>query len=136
MEPFCFKLQPNGAQYTLTWPTPSLHPQGLEREAGKKLQNFQDDQLEASYEELERSDSKNDSSVLIFPVIQAGQFDIREEERCLDLLFGHLNRYSKLTGSKALIDFTSGYFSLSEAYQKFVQGSCADCRILCASPEV
>ena len=136
MEPFCFKLSPKDSGYALTWPTPSLHPQRIEEEAGRALQAFQDYQWNSSYEELDHSNPTSESNVLIFPVIQAGQFGIREEERTLQLLFRHLNRQSRTAASKVLVDFTSGYFSLSEAYQRLVQTSNADCRILCASPEV
>ena len=136
LEPFCFKLLQQDSTYMLTWPTPSLHPQRIEEEARNALQAFQDDQLMSSYKGLNTSDSACESNVLVFPVIQAGQLGIREEERTMHLLFRHLNQYSRSTSGKVLLDFTSGYFSLSEAYQKLVQVSNVDCRILCASPEV
>ncbi|KAL5529514.1 hypothetical protein ACEPAG_5499 [Sanghuangporus baumii] len=136
MEPFCYRLESRnlGTQYTLSWPRKHLHPERIEDEAGKALQNFQTRNLLSSLENLGEADQEEGREVLIFPIIQAGQFDMREEEACLDLLFKHLDQYSVSSGVRPLIDFTSGYFSLAKPYQTLLQRSHADCRILCASP--
>ena len=134
MEPFCFKLSP-GLPYSLSWSTRTLHPERIENEAEKALRDFQVKQLQTSVANSKESvDSSND--VLIFPIIQAGQFNIREEEGCVDSLFRHLNRYASVNNEIPRIDFTSGYFSLSKNYQKLIQHSPVDCRVLCASPSV
>ncbi|THH08325.1 hypothetical protein EW145_g2782 [Phellinidium pouzarii] len=132
MEPYCFQLLP-GSPYRLLWPTKSLHPEHIEIEAGKALQSLQNEYVKSSPVRLEEG-SQRVNDVLIFPVIQAGQFEIREEERCLDLLFRHLDRHSTKNGKTPLVDLTSGYFSLSKSYQKLIQRSQTDCRVLCASP--
>ena len=134
MEPFCFKLSP-GLPYSLSWSTQTLHPERIENEAEKALRDFQVKQLQTSVANYKESvDISND--VLIFPIIQAGQFNIREEEGCVDSLFRHLNRYASVNNEIPRIDFTSGYFSLSKNYQKLIQHSPVDCRVLCASPSV
>ncbi|KAI5122227.1 hypothetical protein M0805_002715 [Coniferiporia weirii] len=134
MEPYCFRLQA-GSPYTLSWPTTSLHPERIEAEAGKALQSLQNRYIKSSQERF-GEETQSDNDVLIFPVIQAGQFEIREEERCIDLLFKHLDQHSKANGGngRPLVDLTSGYFALSGSYQKLIQQSQTDCRVLCASP--
>ena len=135
MEAYCFRLKP-GDPYNLTWPTKDLHPEHIEMEAGKTLRDFQYTQLQSNMESLEKTHQVNDNDVLIFPIIQAGQFGIREEEECLHTLFKHVDEYSVSSGAKPLIDFTSGYFGLAGSYQKLVQQSHTNCRVLCASPLV
>ena len=71
---------------------------------------------------------------LVIPVIQAGQFNIREEESVFQLLFRHLG---KLTTQRPILDLTSGYFSLYKPYQDLIlQVPNLDCRIVAASPKV
>ncbi|KAF5310409.1 hypothetical protein D9758_018996 [Tetrapyrgos nigripes] len=81
--------------------------------------------------------------VLLFPVIQAGQFNIREEQEMFELLFRHLGRAAPRgsggsgDGDRPLLDLTSGYFGLSEKYQDLVLGCPeVDVRIVAASPKV
>lgn len=135
MEPFCFELK-SGSPYTLAWPKSSVHPEHIEAEAGNALRAFQASELQSTLSVIEEESQKKDGGVLIYPIIQAGQFGIREEEECLDLLFKHIDHHAISTGEKALVDFTSGYFSLSESYQKLIQRSFANYRVLCASPLV
>lgn len=74
---------------------------------------------------------------MIMPVIQGGQFGIREEERGMSMLFSHLTEASAASGDqRPLIDFTSGYFGLYEPYQDLILKSGVDTRIICASPLV
>ncbi|KAF5334855.1 hypothetical protein D9758_014298 [Tetrapyrgos nigripes] len=80
--------------------------------------------------------------VLLFPVIQAGQFNIREEQEMFELLFRHLGRAAPRgsggsgDGDRPLLDLTSGYFGLSEKYQDLVLGCPeVDVRIVAASPK-
>lgn len=132
--PFCFQIRPgNQGSYDLSWPDKITSHEQIERKAEKALRGFQERHLGNTL--LGESTNLN-GNVLIFPIIQAGQFNVREEERSIDLLFKHINHYTYLTGNTPLVDLTSGYFSLSESYQKLIRESPADCQILCASPKV
>lgn len=79
-----------------------------------------------------------DADVLVMPVIQAGQFNVREEERCLDMLWKNLaessSQFSPYGGP--LVDLTSGYFGLYKPYQNLIIDSPVASRILAASPKV
>lgn len=132
MEPYCFKLQ-NGTPDRIHWANARNHPQHIEAEAGKALK-----ELQAHFSEslAENAPSAKSDDILVFPIIQAGQFNIREEEHCLDALFRSLDDYVRQSGQKPLVDLTSGYFSLTRTYQELVIKSQVDCRILCASPLV
>lgn len=131
--PFCFQMRPgNQESYDLSWPDKITSHEQIERKAEKALRGFQKRHLGNTLGET----TNPNGNVLIFPIIQAGQFNIREEERSIDLLFKHLNQYTYSTGNAPLVDLTSGYFSLSESYQKLIRDSPADCQILCASPKV
>jgi CDP-diacylglycerol--glycerol-3-phosphate 3-phosphatidyltransferase len=75
----------------------------------------------------------------MFPVIQAGQFNIREEEDCLRQFFHHLsvaNSRDMTLDSRPLLNLTSGYFGLSKPYKNLILRSRIPTRIICASPEV
>jgi len=74
------------------------------------------------------------SEVLVFPIIQAGQFNIRDEERCLSMLFDHLSTSGILASFNPSMDLTSGYFGLYKSYQDLILQSSIDCRIIAASP--
>jgi hypothetical protein len=76
---------------------------------------------------------------VIFPVIQAGQFNIREEEECLMQLFDHLrhaNSRDTTLDFRPLLNLTSGYFGLFDSYKNLILRSRVPTRIICASPEV
>jgi hypothetical protein len=76
--------------------------------------------------------------VLMFPLIQAGQFNIRDEERALKLLFEHLNAVvdPSSKNGRPLLDLTSGYFGLYKEYQNLIlQSPNVDCRIVASSPK-
>ncbi|KAI0362536.1 hypothetical protein OH77DRAFT_1388512 [Trametes cingulata] len=148
---FSFKLLPapeSPEGYVLHWPDTTTHPHRIEAKAQQALSAFQRAQHLASPAssvlETEKELSltpENDHDVLVFPVIQAGQFDIREEERCLGLLFRELSAQqpprfpgeSKYDGP--LVDLTSGYFALYKPYQQAIISSRLACRILAASPK-
>lgn len=77
--------------------------------------------------------------MVILPVIQAGQFNIREEEACLSQLFDHLNLPNSRDTTlnfRPLLDLTSGYFGLFKSYKDRILRSRIRTRILCASPKV
>jgi CDP-diacylglycerol--glycerol-3-phosphate 3-phosphatidyltransferase len=117
--------------YTLSWPDSDTHPHQINKKAEKALS-----QLQKLYRQLPQD---NDSmpragNIFIFPIIQAGQFNIREEESIFQLLFRHLG---KLTTHRPMMNLTSGYFSLYKPYQDLIlQAPNLDCRIVAASPKV
>jgi CDP-diacylglycerol---glycerol-3-phosphate 3-phosphatidyltransferase len=81
-----------------------------------------------------------EDDVLVFPVIQAGQFDVREEEQALTMLFSHLSQQDYMTTDDhyhgPLMDLTSGYFGLYKDYRDLVLQANLRCRIIAASPKV
>lgn len=131
-----YRLLPPSPQssepYNLYWPDPHTHPHHLESKARQALTELQSDWIARS-----RPRPSSGSEVLLFPIIQAGQFGIREEEEIVGLIFDRLARYR--TGENATsptVDLTSGYFGLSKLYQSFVLQSGAHTQLLCASPQV
>lgn len=70
-------------------------------------------------------------------MIQSGVLGVREEEKVLSSIFDHLlSHKAQTSGSKALVDLTSGYFSLLEPYQQRALREGLNWRILAASPKV
>ncbi|KAI0672826.1 hypothetical protein C8Q78DRAFT_1021589 [Trametes maxima] len=148
---FSYLLLPSSnpsEEYVLHWPDAATHPHRIETKAQQALATFQQAQRLASSAPLVMNKdtdplqgAANEHDVLIFPVIQAGQFNIREEERCLDLLFRELSarRWPGLPSSAGyvgpLVDLTSGYFALYEPYQRAVINSQIAVRILAAGPK-
>lgn len=161
---FSYKLLPSASDltphsyqhegYTLHWPDPQTHPHQIHQKAEAALSEFQtaqrgtnvpralpvtphptNNQAEPS---LHASPSDIDN-VLLFPIIQAGQFNIRQEEEALSLLFRHLKpdpNSTALSNSRPLVDLTSGYFGLYQPYQDLVLVSNVNTRIVAASPKV
>ncbi|KAJ7067316.1 hypothetical protein C8F01DRAFT_980074 [Mycena amicta] len=114
-------------EYTLRWPLPETHPHQIHRFAQSALTSLQD-----SYRHI-TSETLDPGKVALYPLMQAGQFNIREEEETLQMLFEHLNSAAGLT--RPLVDLTSGYFGLYEEYQNLILRSPnVDCRIVAASP--
>ncbi|KAI0053944.1 hypothetical protein FA95DRAFT_17666 [Auriscalpium vulgare] len=127
------------AQSQLHWPHPS-HPHHIERQAGLALTQLQQSYVEQNQNTIACGRGQGDDDTFIFPVIQAGQFGVREEERCLGLLFDTLSQDMHTGGSSGksplpLVDLTSGYFGLHGPYQEMLLQSPANVRIICASPE-
>lgn len=131
------------------WADAATHPHHIEAKARHVLSSFQKSQREASTASLVTTAEKASSDVtegehdvLVFPVIQAGLFGIREEERCLSLLFRQLSAQQRFSQSSTanydgpLVDLTSGYFALYKPYQAAMIESGLACRILAASPKV
>lgn len=73
---------------------------------------------------------------VLFPVIQGGQFKIREEERTLSILFDHLASQRSNNGPTPAMAWTSGYFGLYKPYQDMLLESPAACEVIAASPKV
>ncbi|OCH93855.1 CDP-diacylglycerol-glycerol-3-phosphate 3-phosphatidyltransferase [Obba rivulosa] len=148
---FSYSLLPGSSaeqDYVLQWRDEHTHPHHIEAKAAKVLKEFQASFMgtptEARSEPSpldEKQSAQSEPDVLVLPVIQAGQFNIREEEQCLDMLFTELSRHATPRGSKLsdydgpLVDLTSGYFGLHKPYQDLVLRSHAACRILAASPK-
>ena len=124
-----------------------MHPHHIEAKAENTLAKFQDVyKLSSTFrisDDVELGEG-SDTDVLIFPVLQAGQFNIREEERALGLLFDELGQHQdplkadeggeKYAGP--LIDMTTGYFGLYRPYRDLVLHSPVGCRIVCSAPKV
>ena len=144
---FSYKLLPNSTgdfsrvssphsysleDYTLSWPDSDTHPHHINKKAEKAFS-----QLQALYRRpLPRDNytTPRAGNTFIIPIIQAGQFNIREEESIFQLLFRHLG---KLTTQRPMMTLTSGYFSLYKPYQDLILKSPnLDCRIVAASPKV
>lgn len=148
---FSYTLLPSSnplEDYSLHWSDPSTHPHRIEPKAQQAFRSLQKAQRNASTARPVQSiasampASPDEPDVLVFPMIQAGQFDIREEEHSLSLLFRELSAQQRFTVRSTetydgpLIDLTSGYFSLHKLYQSAVINSELACRILAASPKV
>ena len=118
--------------YTLSWPDSDTHPHHINEKAEKAFSRLQ---------KLYRQPLPRDNYTMpragytfIIPIIQAGQFNIREEELIFQLLFRHLG---KLTTHRPMMNLTSGYFSLYKPYQDLIlQAPNLDCRIVAAGPKV
>ena len=119
------------------WPHESFHPHHIEPQARLALSNLQR-RYHVNSGDINQQLQKEDS-VVIFPVMQAGQFNIREEETCLGQLFDHLSPASPRDITPdlcSLLDLTSGYFGLYKSYKDLILRSRIPTRIICASPEV
>jgi len=119
--------------YTLHWPIEDTHPHHFNIIAEKALLALQRSYQEQSAEVATRSEPTR--SALLIPIIQAGQFNIREEESIFQQLFRYLRRNT--TAKRPLLNFTSGYFSLYQPYQDLLlETQNLDCQIVAASPKV
>ncbi|KAI0315243.1 CDP-diacylglycerol-glycerol-3-phosphate 3-phosphatidyltransferase [Amylostereum chailletii] len=125
---FSYRLLPpsgNGPS-TPTWTNPTMHPHSIEPHAGKAFATLQSVSRRVAR-------AKTESEVLVFPIIQAGQFGIREEEECLNSLFDHLA--ATKSDTRPCLNLTSGYFGLYKPYQDRILSTSVDTRIICASPK-
>ncbi|KIJ98127.1 hypothetical protein K443DRAFT_220581 [Laccaria amethystina LaAM-08-1] len=120
--------------YTLHWPDPQTHPHEIQQRAETLLKEFQKTYLDKSKSVSERLSTRNCIDATLFPLIQAGQINIHEEEMTFQLLFRLLK--SLKNAHRPLLDLTSGYFSLYKPYQDLILSSPGvDCRIVAASPK-
>jgi CDP-diacylglycerol--glycerol-3-phosphate 3-phosphatidyltransferase len=118
----------------LHWEDTSVLPWQIQSKAERVLSQFQMNHLLSSTSTTE--DHPNLSDVVIFPVIQAGQFNIREEEHTLSMLFNHLASRDDSLGQRPVMNLTSGYFGLYKQYQDLILKSSVGCSIIAASPKV
>ncbi|KAF9260044.1 hypothetical protein L218DRAFT_974461 [Marasmius fiardii PR-910] len=134
--------------YTMFWPDFETHPHRIHGKAEEALATFQRSYRETTQDVTETKQDiiEAEPSVALFPVIQAGQFNINEEEKAFESLFRHANAYGviqpetiqgeKDLHNRPLVDLTSGYFGLYEPYQRFILGSTnVDVRVIAASPK-
>lgn len=94
--------------------------------AASKLMKFQSSQL--------RIRGVPTVDTFVIPMIQAGHFNVREEEHCITELLSHLA--SMPDAPHGVIDLTSGYFALHQPYQELLIQSPASSRIIAAGPRV
>ncbi|KAI0306678.1 hypothetical protein B0F90DRAFT_1814530 [Multifurca ochricompacta] len=139
---FSYRLIPpstpdsTGAHSILHWSHSSIHPHHIEHHANLALSGLQRRYNAKSgniQEKLQRDDT-----VIVFPVIQAGQLNVREEEECLGQLFYHLQPASSQGATLNFhpqLSLTSGYFGLSSTYKDLILRSHVPTRIICASPQ-
>ncbi|KAK0204999.1 hypothetical protein DFS33DRAFT_1259234 [Desarmillaria ectypa] len=114
--------------YILHWPDPDTHPHNFNKKLHKALSTFQESHR------LSSPFSSSSGDVTLFPIVQGGQFSIREEETAIELLFKHLRSISQVP--HPFMDLTSGYFNLYHPYQNLLLASPGvDVRVLAASPK-
>ncbi|KAK7460367.1 CDP-diacylglycerol--glycerol-3-phosphate 3-phosphatidyltransferase [Stygiomarasmius scandens] len=121
--------------YTLVWSDQDTHPHHFN---DKFRQALSDLQTKAKTLHTQGAADQNPHNAILLPVIQGGQFNIREEQEMFELLFKYLKQNASQSekGSRPLMDLTSGYFGLSEKYQDLVLGCPdVDVRIVAASPK-
>ncbi|PCH37915.1 hypothetical protein WOLCODRAFT_135922 [Wolfiporia cocos MD-104 SS10] len=128
--------------YILHWSDERTHPHHTEQKAENALKSFQRARLAESRTTLSSAPAGepdpatgSDSDVLIFPIVQAGQFHIREEEECLDKLFRYISPPEASPVDTPLVDLTSGYFGLYKPYQEQLIKANIAARVLAASPK-
>ncbi|KAF8517502.1 hypothetical protein BU17DRAFT_76357 [Hysterangium stoloniferum] len=128
MSGFSYRLCPPmtpDVLYTLQWPDTSVQAETLEGAARMSLLGFQS--LWHQYNGTRKSDA------MVYPMIQAGYLDVRQEEHCLLSFFSELASIPE--ASSAVLDLTSGYFSLHRPYQDAIISSPAMTRIIAAGPK-
>ncbi|KAF4614039.1 hypothetical protein D9613_007441 [Agrocybe pediades] len=140
---FSYKLLPEKPQsanthtyskedYTLYWPIPDTHPHHFNAIAETAFSDFQKRHRKQSPQLTNASEPLDPPTVLVSPIIQGGQFNVREEESVFQLLFRHLSK----TVGRPYMDLTSGYFSLYKPYQDLVLKALnLRCNIIVASPK-
>ncbi|KAL4067840.1 hypothetical protein V8B97DRAFT_1866233 [Scleroderma yunnanense] len=132
---FSYQISCSGSVSTepeIRWPNPSVKPWKIQPLVEHSLSTFQDSQL-ASTSLPTTCNTTND--VLLFPIIQGGQFNIRQEEHTVSMLFDRLAVHTTPDVPKPHLNLTSGYFSLYRSYQDLILKSSMGCDILVASPK-
>lgn len=140
---FAFRLLPSASRpagYTVEWEQSDTHPHHIEALAEEMLSNFQKRWQTQSMKALgDREDPSGHA--LVVPVIQSGQFRVREEEHSLSNLFQALPSETERSRRPArfngpLIELSSGYFGLNSDHCERILQSHASFRIIAASPRV
>ena len=138
MSGFSYRVLANSATNgpVLHWEDTSVLPWQIQSKAERALSQFQMKHLLSSVSSPSSEEQANASDVVIFPIVQAGQFNIREEEHTLSMLFDHLGSQEHCVDQQPVMDLTSGYFGLSKEYQDLILQSNVGCTIIAASPKV
>ncbi|KAF8447655.1 hypothetical protein L210DRAFT_849732 [Boletus edulis BED1] len=110
----------------IQWPDPSIQPWKIQSKVHNALSKFQASRLTHSHH--------TDNTVL-FPIIQGGQFNIREEERTLSTIFNYLASQHSSHEPTPVMTWTSGYFGLYSPYQDMILKSPAACEVIAAGPK-
>ncbi|KIJ69206.1 hypothetical protein HYDPIDRAFT_172657 [Hydnomerulius pinastri MD-312] len=118
----------------IQWPDPSTEPWKIQSKAEHTLSRFQASHVLSSISSNATKDTADDD-VFLFPIIQGGQFNIREEERALSMLFNHLAFRECRSEPSPVMNLTSGYFGLYKPYQDLILRSSVSCDIIAASPK-
>ncbi|KIM62047.1 hypothetical protein SCLCIDRAFT_1215389 [Scleroderma citrinum Foug A] len=121
------------AEPTISWPDQSVKPWKVHPLVEHSLAKFQASHLATSTSIPTNNNNTHD--VVLFPIIQGGQFNIREEASTVSMLFEHLADHATPHASKPFMNLTSGYFGLYKPYQDLILKSSIGCEILCASPK-
>lgn len=132
---FSYRVLATPSGPALHWEDTSVLPWQIQSKAERVLSQFQMNHLLSSVSSTSSEDQANPSDVVIFPVIQAGQFNIREEEHTLSMLFDHLASRDDCLDQEPVMNLTSGYFGLSKEYQDLILKSNVGCSIIAASPK-
>ncbi|KAF9533965.1 hypothetical protein CPB83DRAFT_844850 [Crepidotus variabilis] len=121
-------------EYELHWPMPATHPHNFNSIAEAAFIDLQKTVRERLLNGAYSKRSRSSQDIMLVPLIQAGQFNIREEESLFQQLFLHLSRVDPT--KRPLLDLTSGYFSLYKPYQDLLLSNHnVDCRIVASSPK-
>ncbi|KAI0797447.1 hypothetical protein C8Q75DRAFT_738076 [Abortiporus biennis] len=139
---FSYQLLPSESSpqgYDLHWSDTNIHPHHIESKARNALSTFQETyRLSATFRipEKETIEVNPKDDCLIFPIIQGGQFGIREEERAMSLLFKSFqNTRSTSFSNGPVLDLTTGYFGLYRPYRDLVLQSPVTTRIVASAPK-
>ncbi|KIJ16865.1 CDP-diacylglycerol---serine O-phosphatidyltransferase [Paxillus involutus ATCC 200175] len=119
----------------IQWPDSSIDPSKIQSKAEQALLQLQASHVLSSISSNAVRDTAGDDDVFLFPIIQGGQFNIREEERTLSMLFNHLASQECRSESTPAMTLTSGYFGLYKPYQDLILKSSARCDVIAASPK-
>ncbi|KAH7889486.1 hypothetical protein F5I97DRAFT_1994876 [Phlebopus sp. FC_14] len=117
------------------WSDPSIEPWNIQSKVEQALSQFQASHILSSISSNGMIEDNNSDDVLLFPIIQGGQFNIREEERAMSMLFDHLVSQECRSDISPTMTMTSGYFGLYKHYQDLILRSSIECDIIVASPK-
>ncbi|KIL00082.1 hypothetical protein PAXRUDRAFT_822030 [Paxillus rubicundulus Ve08.2h10] len=119
----------------IRWPNSSIDPLEIQSGAERALSQLQASHVLSSPPSSDTDRDATGDDVFLFPIIQGGQFNIREEERTLSMLFNHLASQECRSEFTPAMTLTSGYFGLYKPYQDLILESPARCDVIAASPK-
>lgn len=117
----------------LFWPAWSwVSPRGFEGYLTATLEQFQ----RSWRRDNAARQSKVDMDTWVWPILQSGVLNVKEEEDTIKLMWKAIN--DSHTGERPVgteVDLTSGYFGLYAAYKGSIATSPANARIIAAAPK-